>query len=1084
RIVIVPSPFTLNYMPLGPDLSFSGVDDSMFTYGSKEIKSCETTTKPVVNEPKVWNDALIIEEYELESDDEYVIRPSKEQEKPSSALINTVKHIKTPWQTVREQNTYSQSPKVDKRDWNGLMSKKLGLSFSFTKKACFVCGSLGHLIRDCTFHDERMAKQVELNKKKDKGTGHRESRPVWNNVQRLNNQNKFVQTSVLTRTGRLPVNTTRKVNTVGPTMNGTKLILLNIKNLMVALLLLEEAKKGKQHKASCKAKLVSSISKPLQILHMDLSGPTSVRSINHKTYCLVITDDFSRPIGCPGKSNEGLLVGYSLNSKAFRVYNLPTNKVKENMHVNFLENKPNVAGKGPDWLFDLDYLTNSMNYKPVTAKNQTDKLAGKEISNGNAGIQADVDTGTSGRKAVPDQEFIVLPLWSSISSNLKSSDENNRSEKPKKDTTEALRKELAPGADDLFLQGTARAINTNSFTAASEPNIFNTAKPSFAYPDLSIYADKDDTQILKLEDIHGTSDTGIFTSASYDDADEGAVADITNLESSVNVSPILTSRVAKALNDENWVEAMREELLQFKIQKVWILVDLPHGKKAIGTKWVYRNKKDERGIVVKNKARLVAQGHIQEEGIDYDEVFAPVARIEAIGIFLAFASFMSVYKVEKALYGLHQAPRAWYATLSTLLLKSGYRRGTIHNTLFIKKDKDNIMLVQVYVNDIIFGSTKKSWCDEFEALMKSRFQMSSMGELTFFLRLQVKQKEDGIFISQDKFVTEILKKFDFVNAVKRIFSDYDGANLDRKSITGGCQFLGKMLISWQCKKQTIVATSTAEAKYVAAANCCGQVRKGLKYSGRVTPLFPSILGQNQAPEGEGSVPPPESQPTPCTSQPNVSQTQTEPLQTETPPTDSNEPQTEANIEKIHPSSSTYQRKHKKTQQHRRTKKATESEGVPIQPNEPLLLEGHTFGSREGRMEQHIELTNIVPPTPHDSPLPGGYTPGSDEGRLKLDELMAFCTKLLKQVFDLEKEKDAQVVEILKLKKRVKKLERQRKSSISQSRRRIYKQIWSYDDSLDKEDASKPGRKSDKTDPMFQDKDFDDIDDLVDEGMDF
>ncbi|GJS75318.1 putative ribonuclease H-like domain-containing protein [Tanacetum coccineum] len=259
-------------------------------------------------------------------------------------------------------------------------------------------------------------------------------------------------------------------------------------------------------------------------------------------------------------------------------------------------------------------------------------------------------------------------------------------------------------------------------------------------------------------------------------------------------------KISEALEDESWVDAMQEELLQFKIQKVWILVDLPYGKKAIGTKWVYRNKKDERGVVVRNKARLVAQGHRQEEGIDYDEVFAPVARIEAIRIFLAFASYMGfivyqmdvksaflygkideevyvsqppgfidpkypqkVYKVVKALYGLHQAPRAWYATLSTFLLQHGYRRGTIDKTLFIKKDKHDIILVQVYVDDIIFGSTKKSWCDEFEALMKSRFQMSSMGELTFFLGLQVKQKADGIFISQDKYVAEILKKFDFVN---------------------------------------------------------------------------------------------------------------------------------------------------------------------------------------------------------------------------------------------------------------------------------------------------------------------------------
>nr|GEX70776.1 hypothetical protein [Tanacetum cinerariifolium] len=281
--------------------------------------------------------------------------------------------------------------------------------------------------------------------------------------------------------------------------------------------------------------------------------------------------------------------------------------------------------------------------------------------------------------------------------------------------------------------------------------------------------------------------------------------------------------------------------------------------KAIRTKWVYRNKKDERGVVVRNKERLVSQGHRQEEGIDYDEVFAHVARIKAIRIFLAFASYMGfivyqmdvksvflygtideevqakdahmvclgvliykhklgfraylggilpafsresrvltldkslnplksrflqrilqinvsqplsfvdpkfpnkVYKVVKALYGLHQASRVWYATLSTFLEKSGYRKGAIDKSLFIKKDKKDIMLVQVYVDDIIFGSTKKSWCDEFEELMKNRLQMSSMSKLTFFLGLQVKQKEDGIFISQDKYVPKILKKFDFLS---------------------------------------------------------------------------------------------------------------------------------------------------------------------------------------------------------------------------------------------------------------------------------------------------------------------------------
>nr|GFA09879.1 putative ribonuclease H-like domain-containing protein [Tanacetum cinerariifolium] len=274
---------------------------------------------------------------------------------------------------------------------------------------------------------------------------------------------------------------------------------------------------------------------------------------------------------------------------------------------------------------------------------------------------------------------------------------------------------------------------------------------------------------------------------------------------------------------------MQEELLQFKMQKVWILVDLPYGKRAIDTKWVYINKKDERGIVIRNKARLLAHGHTQEEGIDYEEIFAPIARIEAIRLFLAYASFMGVlvyqmdvksaflygtieeevylcqppgfedpenpdkvYKVVKALYGLHQAPRAWYETLATYLLENGFQRGKIDQTLFIKKQQKVILLVQIYIDDIIFG-------------------------------LQVKQKKDGIFISQDKYVAEILRKFGLfegksastpIDAEKPLLKDSDGKDVDVYTYR---------LISWQCKKQTVVATSSTEAEYVAAASSCAQV---------------------------------------------------------------------------------------------------------------------------------------------------------------------------------------------------------------------------------------------------------------------
>ncbi|GJT50273.1 putative ribonuclease H-like domain-containing protein [Tanacetum coccineum] len=282
------------------------------------------------------------------------------------------------------------------------------------------------------------------------------------------------------------------------------------------------------------------------------------------------------------------------------------------------------------------------------------------------------------------------------------------------------------------------------------------------------------------------------------------------------LSQLEPTSIAKALEDPDWVAAMQEEMQQFINQQVWKLVPLPDGKHAIGTKWILKNKRDARGIVVRNKARLVAQGHRQEEGIDYDEVFAPVARIEAIRLFLAFASYMGflvyqmdvksaflygeieeevyvtqpkgfedpyfpkhVYRVVKALYGLHQAPRAWYARLSAFLLQHNYRRGTIDKTLFIKKDSRDILLVQVYVDDIIFGSTNKAWCEEFEVLMKGEFEMSAMGEMSFFLGLQVKQLPDGIFISQDKYVKDMLTKFD-MESVRTATTPYEAAKTKLK----------------------------------------------------------------------------------------------------------------------------------------------------------------------------------------------------------------------------------------------------------------------------------------------------------------
>ncbi|GJR54889.1 putative ribonuclease H-like domain-containing protein [Tanacetum coccineum] len=484
---------------------------------------------------------------------------------------------------------------------------------------------------------------------------------------------------------------------------------------------------------------------------------------------------FMRPFGCPvtilntidhlgkfdGKADEGFFVGYSINSKAFRVFNSRTRIVEENLHVQFSENTPNIVRSGPNWIFDIDALTKSMNYKPVVVGNQF---------NGNAGTKACDDTGKARMEtSSPDAGF-----------------------KPSGDDEKKVTEE--PGKEG------GNSINDVGI------------KTSIELPD--------DPNMIELEDIV------------YSDDDE-------------DVEP---KKVIHALKDPSWIEAMKEELLQFKLQELWTLMDV---------KSAFLSGKIEEEVYVCQPLGF--------EDPDFPD---------------------RVYKVEKALYGLHQAPN------------------------YIKF----LGALYVYVDDIIFGSTKKSLCTEFEKMMHKKFQMSYMGELTLFLGLQVKQKEDGIFISQDKYMIEILNKFGFtdvktastpmktqkpllkdedgeevdvylyrsmigsliyltssrpdimftvcacaryqvnpkvshLHVVKRIFrylkgqpklglwylkdspfdlvayidSDYARASLDRKSTTGGCQFLRCRLISWKCKKPTVVANSTTEAEYVAASRCCGQV---------------------------------------------------------------------------------------------------------------------------------------------------------------------------------------------------------------------------------------------------------------------
>nr|GEW80283.1 retrovirus-related Pol polyprotein from transposon TNT 1-94 [Tanacetum cinerariifolium] len=653
---------------------------------------------------------------------------------------------------------------------------------------------LSHLIKDCTFHEDRMAKKSILPTNVGKGTGHKESRPVWNNVQRINPQNKFAVTTVFTRSGRIPVSAAKPkavvsssaakpVNTVGPKQSVNFSTTSTFHKLHSPIRM--SFYKATTHSRRNLTKRVNT------------AGSKAVSDVKGNEVTPVMTS-----AGCVWRPRVNAIDQLSKDNRWICTcvdYGHPQQALKNKGIVDSGCSRHMIRNKS-----DLANYQEIHDGGFVAFGSSRGKITGKVF----AGIKL--------KKMQVHKILMVMQPF--ISSTYKSSDYKPADDKPKDDTgsktvEEPVNKDDQAYKDELnsLMSQSKEASDAadalrkyNPVNDASTSRTFSAGGPSSPYPDAFIptntllHVDHDDSQISDL-----------------DHTVELQKADFNNMESSTIVSPIPThkvhidhpkdqilgdpklavqtkrmanknskahalmkpKKVSQALYDKSWVEAMQEELLQ--------------------------NKKDERGIVVRNKARLVAKGHKQEEGIAYDEVFTLVARIEAIRTFLAF-SFMGfivyqmdiksaflydtiekevyvsqppgfidlqflnkVYKVEKALYGLHQAPKACYETLSTFLLQNRYRRGTIDTTLFIKKDKDDIMLVQVYVNDIILGSTKKPPCDEFEALMHKRFQISSMWELTFFLGLQVKQSEEGIFVSQDKF--QVTPKLSHLQVVKRIF---------------------------------------------------------------------------------------------------------------------------------------------------------------------------------------------------------------------------------------------------------------------------------------------------------------------------
>ncbi|GJX40194.1 putative ribonuclease H-like domain-containing protein [Tanacetum coccineum] len=470
-----------------------------------------------------------------------------------------------------------------------------------------------------------------------------------------------------------------------------------------------------------------------------------------------------------GKSDEGFFVGYSLSSKAFGVYNTRTRRIEENLHIEFLENKPMIEGNGPKRLFDINSLTQSMNYVPMAAGT---------IINESEGTQEELNAGTPEEIS---QDCIVMPIWKDASYFDSPSKDVDNGE-PKSATND--QKKDGDGPDNVNDE-------QDKSNDVSSPKEFNAARQHIntVSPDVNTSSFKLNTvdplvNTTSSNDQESPKDMFTMGASSileathvefFSDEIEPEV-DLWNITNSYTVPTTPNTRIHKDHPIENVIGDVKTSIQTRRMTKptseqgflsvVWILMDLPIGKRAIGTKWVFRNKKDERGIVIRNKARLVAQGHRQEEGIDYEEVFAPVARIEAIRLFLAYASFMGFLK---------------------------------EDGIFINKDK--------YVLEIL-----------------KKFNYTNVKSASTPVDLEKPLVKDGDADDVDVHLYRyMIGSLMYLTASRPDIIDYIGATQDRKSTTGGCQFLGNRLISWQCKKQTMVATSTTKAEYVAAASCCGQL---------------------------------------------------------------------------------------------------------------------------------------------------------------------------------------------------------------------------------------------------------------------
>ncbi|GJU69519.1 retrovirus-related pol polyprotein from transposon TNT 1-94 [Tanacetum coccineum] len=592
----------------------------------------------------------------------------------------------------------------------------------------------------------------------------------------------------------------------------------------------DACKIGKQAHASHKAKNLVSTTRCLELLHMDLFGPSAVRSYGGNRYTLVIVDDYSRYTWTRFLKDK---------TEAFDQFEIFSKKIQNQLGCTIVSIRTDHGRE-----FDNEVQFGEF----CDANGITHNFSAPRTPQSNGVVERKNRTLQEMSRTMLNEQSLPQKFWcNAVDTSTyilnrilirailgKTPYEILRGRKPTLDyfrvfgskcfilnTKDYLTKFDPKSYEGVFLgysQNSKAYIILNKHTRKIEEslNVTFDETPPPAKTSPLVDDDLDEEEAIReiekknlennVEDETLEIDEVVNIKESRNHPLENVIGNLNQrtLRSQAQnqsnfycfISTIEPKNVNEALGDESWIVAMQEELNQFIANDVWELVPQPKNMTVIGTKWVFRNKLDENGIVSRNKARLVAQGYNQQEGIDYDETYAPVARLESIRILLAYAcaldfklfqmdvksAFLNgfineevyvaqppgfidfekpnhVYKLKKALYGLKQAPKAWYDRLKAFLIKHEYKMGMVDNTLFTKKKSSNLIIVQIYVDDIIFGSTCQDMCDDFAKIMHDEFEMSMMGELNFFLGLQIKQMEDGIFFNQSKYIKEMLKKF-------------------------------------------------------------------------------------------------------------------------------------------------------------------------------------------------------------------------------------------------------------------------------------------------------------------------------------